>query len=159
MSGRLTIGLLAGVMLLSCVSPTRVGAAWLCEGRICGTTLFYCCCNNPAGERDIRCVQPTAGEAGAFACPTACNCVMVVNPDMTISPTPVVPLVHIVALLPSPFSPSSPSIPAETVIRIETRGPPPSFAVLLPLGLRAPPLAWRSLVRFKPGRQSASLPS
>jgi hypothetical protein len=138
MSGCLTIGLLAGVMLLTCAAPARIGAAWLCEGRICGTNLFYCCCNNPAGKRDIRCVQPTTGEAGAFACSTSCNCVMVVNPDTTISPAPLVSLTHMVALLPTPFCPTS--LPtAEAVARIETRAPPPSFNVLPPINLRAPP--------------------
>src|SRR5687768_997798 len=135
--------LLAILVLLTSTLSARSTAAWYCEGRICGTTPWECCCapdstscDLPAELRDVR-QEPTSS-----GCSTDCSCVMV---EKALDQNPASR--QTITLTVSPVS-GLPVVISEEVVccdRIscesETRGPPLRTRSLLPLGLRAPPAA------------------
>lgn len=129
-------------LVFSLISPAAQ-AAWQCEGRTCGTSLWFCCCAAPQAERDANCEDRSGSrERGAgTACAAKCECTLTVrtldaerrSPGLSAAPD-----FHPVLLLPAVQI--LPSFPAEQAARpIESRGPPPRPASLPAAGLRGPP--------------------
>lgn len=72
--------LVAFGLLVTTFAPEAL-ASWQCEGRTCGTTLWFCCCKAPTTAQDANCATAqTQEEEGASAgCPAGCNCVLTVR--------------------------------------------------------------------------------
>jgi len=144
-----------GLLLLLFASQmtARGSFAWFCEGRICGTSSLYCCCDSPdSAPRDPQCAsgrrtdqRRSAGEKAL--CSAGCNCERVaigsaerpVANITTATPTPA-PLIGVL------IEPSR--LPAPVLIRVTSpvpciavRGPPVIAACFPAHSLRAPPLA------------------
>jgi hypothetical protein len=143
--------ILAVLALLSCLLPSfGAGAAWFCEGRQCGTSLWRCCCISTGTLRDPNCgkqgdasSRTVNKKAKAAMCPAGCNCVMV-SADapashVAIAVTSIFPPL---VLLPLPTPIYSVSSVSELLLfGKETRGPPRQPLVFANLSLRAPPIA------------------
>ncbi|MCC6728456.1 MAG: hypothetical protein IT208_03865 [Chthonomonadales bacterium] len=137
------IGLLTSLLLLMSLLTARA-AAWFCEGRVCSTTVGYCCCLASASTRHSRCGGAEFPlPAMANVCPAECACVMVVSdgtPHMRTAASWAVPSSH--PLLPARPAWEDLALAVDTVAHsVDTRGPPSSScAVSLPT-LRAPPVS------------------
>lgn len=141
-----TFWILALVAILVAALAPQTLAAWQCEGRTCGTSLWVCCCVATASQQDENCGgQPLAVKvkaAGGIGCASDCNCVLTVKsaengrlsalamPHLTVQTAVVQPQV---CLFPEP-------LPNEVVARSsEDRGPPPPKVCLASPVLRGPP--------------------
>lgn len=135
-------------LLIGTLAPEAL-ATWQCEGRACGTSLWFCCCLSPAESQDSRCAGSLpAGRDGAGGCRTACNCVLTVRtPDpgrvsMAGSPPTVV-------LCDLGFPVVCYEVPAKirmSARSFEGRGPPPLSLADAPTALRGPPCMTPSLI-------------
>jgi len=131
----------------------RVDVRWFCEGRVCGFTAAFCCCEAPVG-RDARCATAANDDAGASSdgsgadlCPSECDCRMVIGAPEEATASLSAPAApnhpSLAAVLPSarPVIPAPPVRPC-AVRPTEARGPPAaaSFAGS-PVSPRAPPFS------------------
>ena len=140
-----TISLWVVVALVLSGSASGASASWQCEGRTCGTSMWFCCCAAPDGSRDLRCDAPngpSASNGATNACPAGCSCVMVVrNVDHHRANAPahnVAPAYHPVML--PPALGLLPTLPTERVARAAAlRGPPPASSAVAAPTLRGPP--------------------
>lgn len=130
-------------MLVTAFVPQAL-AAWECEGRTCGTSLWFCCCVEPEGPRDANCgtEATTTGNAGNADCPAACNCVLTVKAvesgRIASAPTASQTVQTAVTLPQAPILVEP--VPTEVVARsIESRGPPAPKVCLATPVLRGPP--------------------
>jgi hypothetical protein len=137
-------------LLVSAVAP-QASASWQCEGRTCGTTLWFCCCLSPDAPKDANCgsAGTTAEGSGTAACPSDCNCVLTVEaPDDARFVSPVglaAPVFHPVLLPQAPVLLGP--MPTEIVARsIDTRGPPRTPICLATPVLRGPPALMSSTI-------------
>lgn len=130
------------ILLLSWAAPSAL-ATWVCEGRTCGTTLWFCCCVSPTEAKDGNCGEGAASAFGsARSCQSDCNCVLTMRvaevTTQTANSITVAPLL-LPALLPHAPVCYGP-VPTEVTARsIETRGPPLSRVALSVPTLRGPP--------------------
>lgn len=129
-------------MLTTAGAPQAL-ASWECEGRTCGTSLWFCCCSTPEGPQDPNCGTgaATTGAAG-MACPAACNCVLTVESVESARAAMAVSAHQVfhapAALSQAPFLVEP--LPTEVVARsFESRGPPASKTCLSTPALRGPP--------------------
>lgn len=148
---QMTIRVMAMLALLSCLLPSfGAGAAWFCEGRQCGTSLWRCCCVSADTLRDSHCSKredagnrPASETATVSACPAGCNCVMMsADAPASHAAIAVATLFPPMALLPlsAPvYSVASASEPL--LFGKEPRGPPCQLFAFANLSLRAPPVA------------------
>jgi hypothetical protein len=136
-----TIWTLALLAALSVALAPQSLAAWVCEGRTCGTTPLFCCCSAPGNAGDANCntsVNPTPG-AG---CPSGCECVLTVTNADTTAPPPLAGQLTApdLALVSAVFSAYPAAAPAEEMPHVgETRGPPQRLLCLAAPVLRGPP--------------------
>ncbi|MES2465583.1 MAG: hypothetical protein V4671_33885 [Armatimonadota bacterium] len=148
---RLVLVTLLGMIFVIPTAFSRVTVNWFCEGRVCGYTLLYCCCESPVG-RDAQCgtvVSPVSSptNSGTSLCPSPCDCRMVIDrvddpPEaVVLAPIPFYPL--LLALLPStPSIAPSPYFHKYTTASLVARGPPvPPSLASAPSSPRAPPLS------------------
>lgn len=133
-------------LLLSICAPEAL-ATWQCEGRTCGTTLWFCCCVSPTSAQDGNCptsARPGTARGGAQVCPSQCQCVLTVAATDT-EATRVAATVAIADYVPAIVSPRPElpvPVPTGGAIRtVEGRGPPPRSSVFATPSLRAPPFA------------------
>ena len=126
---------------LSTFSP--VFAAWECEGRTCGTTLWFCCCASPEEARDANCGGEAPATGAAAACPSECQCVLTVRSADSSRSAPSAAVTspdRHPAELPRPPALAGP-LPGELTARsLERRGPPLPSACLVTPVLRGPPV-------------------
>ena len=130
-------------MLTSAFAPQAL-ASWQCEGRTCGTTLWFCCCIAPEGTQDPNCADTDASPAGSGSlnCPSECNCTLTVTSAENS---------QVVATAAASFLVDAPAIvtqvsrltlttPTEILARsLQDRGPPAPKASLATPVLRGPP--------------------
>jgi hypothetical protein len=141
-----TFWLLAlAAMLVTAFAP-QAFAAWQCDGRVCGTTLWFCCCISPTGQQDVNCgdqkVRAEGPAAGALGCPSECNCVLTLkgaeNGRLGAATAPMVVVHALPAVLVSPCLVEP--VPTEVVARsLGSRGPPAPKVCLATPVLRGPP--------------------
>ena len=139
-------------MLVTAFAP-QAFAAWQCDGRVCGITLWFCCCVSPTGQQDANCggsqVRTEQRAAGTLDCPSDCNCVLTLkaaeNGRLGAATAPVLVVHALPALLISPCLVQS--LPTEVVARsLGSRGPPVRKPCLATPVLRGPPaLAFPSI--------------
>ncbi len=143
MQSLIRLRLLSVLMVSIALVPAGAGAAWFCEGRQCGVTLLYCCCNDPSGSRDERCADADAPTNGTGMCSAECGCVMTASAQDSsaarVASRTDVGTVDV--LVPHVFTFAQFALVATPILHVETRGPPCKSLSVLPLGLRAPPLA------------------
>lgn len=129
-------------LLFTSLAPEAL-ASWQCEGRTCGTTLWFCCCKSPEAAQDSNCatVQAPSEEGATAGCPANCNCTLTIrNAEAGRLPTATV-AVHVfpvswVGVAP----PLSVALPKAVCLRqVESRGPPPASVALATPALRGPP--------------------
>lgn len=150
MTQRLLARIVAVLVLVASVYTGALGGAWYCEGRVCGVTLWNCCCVAPDASQDGNC-QKTAGvstptSGSTNLCQSGCQCVRVLSSatdgdraarQSSVAPTPV-----LLAIAPTPpvgYVP--PSLSAVVTYPVDTRGPPPGGSRYAAPNLRAPPVA------------------
>lgn len=132
-------------LLFSVCSPEAL-ASWQCEGRTCGTSLWFCCCVSPVNEQDSNCPTSarTASAGSAQVCPSECQCVLTVSA----ADTELAAAAHHIAA--PHYCPGLVTqrvafvvpVPTGGAIRsVEGRGPPPQPIVFASPSLRAPPVA------------------
>lgn len=135
---------LAVIALLSLAAPS-VQAEWRCEGRVCGTTLWYCCCASPEGSRDPNCRRPSGSLGVGSDCAAGCGCTLTLRPSgrPSVDAASSFPLADLHPSAPLLESPSleKPTEPRWLARSTESRGPPAQSLTAPPLGLRAPPAA------------------
>jgi hypothetical protein len=129
--------------LLSAVAPQATGS-WQCEGRTCGVTPWYCCCDSPAGAQDGNCRSSARSASSTAACARDCGCELTVHAGHVLRRTPPMgfpsPIFHPVlnpgaAIIVAP-------VPSRVLARsLETRGPPLPCRAWNTPSLRAPPVA------------------
>lgn len=130
--------------LVGALAPQTL-AAWQCEGRTCGTSLWVCCCVAAASQQDANCgqsVMARVGAPGGMGCTSDCKCVLTVksaeNGQLSTMAVPS-PVVQVAAVLPQVCLFPEP-LPTEVVARSsEDRGPPPPKICLAMPVLRGPP--------------------
>jgi hypothetical protein len=132
-------------LLLSVCSP-EARASWQCEGRTCGTSLWFCCCVSPVNAQDSNCPTAvrTASTRNAQVCPSECQCVLTVSAVDTevASTSPLAVAPHYCPALATRRVAFVVPVPTGGTIRsVEGRGPPPRPIVFASPSLRAPPVA------------------
>lgn len=139
-------------MLATALTPQAL-ASWECEGRTCGTSIWFCCCAAPEGEQDANCesVDLPAADDADLSCPASCNCVLTISAGDGGQLAAVATTGRIVespAALPQPLSLSG-LLPARFLFEtVETRGPPAAKLCLATPSLRGPPALHPSTVGF-----------
>jgi hypothetical protein len=141
---------LCALVLLSV--PSLTSAAWQCEGRVCGTTPWACCCASPKDTYDPTCgpraddLQKHRGEQShqdeVSACAVACHCVMVVQSDSPVILSAIAPLpspLEVVAVLPIVATIQAP-IADSVRLSAPPRGPPHTSPTHPVASGRAPPV-------------------
>jgi len=130
-------------MLMTAFVPQAL-ASWQCEGRTCGTTLWFCCCIAPEGTQDPNCADTNAnpGGSGSLNCPSECNCTLTVTSAENS---------QVVATVAASFLFDAPAIapqvsrltlitPTEILARsLQDRGPPAPKVCFATPALRGPP--------------------
>jgi hypothetical protein len=140
------------VLLLACAPQSS--ASWQCEGRVCGTSIWTCCCVTSSDSHDADCGPlPTAGHFSSSThaqeisdCPAKCHCTVTTQSSgPTTSLTSESP--SLVAFLDG-FVVAEPIVPELRVLRsteavppMESRGPPANAVYFASPCLRGPPLA------------------
>lgn len=136
--------------------PQSAGAFWQCEGRVCGTNAWACCCATPQKRPDLKCDStPTrlapsrlvehrrssSHEQEVSACPAACHCTMVMQGKdasaRAATPFSAAPALF-VAVLPAFLEADAPQTP-EALPPFDSRGPPLRAVSLATPSLRGPP--------------------
>lgn len=138
--------------LVLLVAPSAQAAVWQCEGRVCGVTLWACCCASPSDKQDPNCgpaspdLEKHRGsdshgqEVGS--CPLACHCTMVQAPGHSArasAPASLAPSLEVVAVVPVVWQSCEPATSQEAH-PFESRGPPPLASVPSSTSPRGPPL-------------------
>lgn len=138
---------LLALAFLTCFLSLNGAGAWYCEGRPCGISLWFCCCNDPGGVRDANCTPQedgfdlTAAE-GVSTCPADCNCQRIAAEDAPCKVPSAAPFsLPVLAAPPLPLEAPAAGASRNMIARVEARGPPFVSPSPLPLGLRAPPIA------------------
>ena len=137
--------MLVAMLLVSPLASARLAVAWVCEGRICNTTNWSCCCDAGSG-RETNCAVTSAKPAGGDqVCAAGCGCTQLItastDPEpatrakIAVSWTPVLADIPTVTLSPMP--------PQAAVVKvaypIAGRAPPVYTGNLASPSLRAPP--------------------
>jgi hypothetical protein len=138
-----TIRFLALVALLCSLLTASADAVWRCEGRICGTNPWFCCCAAPTAARDGNCALSGGDAASASACEGGCQCVLTIRAEerAVAARAPGVPMpVCYPLLIPGTRVDVTPRS-GQLAHTIETRGPPIAPLTLASPSLRAPPVA------------------
>jgi hypothetical protein len=146
-----TLPHLAVIALMLVAFAPQSSAYWQCEGRICGSSPWACCCALPSDNHDNEC-GPSLGDvhvqSGSHAqeigqCPAKCHCSVTTQSasrSASVAPTPADVLVFVVAAI--TFAPVIDGPVGTTAVQpLESRGPPPNAAYFTSPSLRAPPLA------------------
>ena len=130
-------------------------ATWQCEGRICGTSPWTCCCASPkpVTSTSPQCDLQSSTRTTHFQsplhvsevapCSVDCHCAMVVSERGAV----VVQSHHVfvapvlqVAVLPRAFELAAPLV-VQSSRPLPSRGPPCTFLSFVSPSLRAPPVA------------------
>lgn len=131
-------------LLFSAVAP-QAYASWQCEGRLCGTTPWQCCCYSPDLEKERDCPAEVTPQAHTTVCPSSdCGCTMALRSDDADRPTAAT--VHFALDFTPALLPPAPltlgPLPTEKIARsLEARGPPGPLLALSSHRLRGPPAA------------------
>lgn len=149
------VWILALVAMLTTAFAPQALAAWQCEGRTCGVSLWSCCCVSTDGQQDVNCggdqAKTKSLNTAAQGCNTDCNCVLTVkaaeNGRVGQTATPLL-MTYALAALPE-HPPLVEPLPTERIARaVENRGPPaPKICLATPV-LRGPPALTSSHIGF-----------
>lgn len=150
---RRAILLTVALIFVCAVSPVATATRWMCEGRVCGISLWMianCCCDAPdASERDKDCSAPRRAnttQTDSIACADGCGCegetiqaggdtvVSRTKASVTSEPTWATLPVTTVLFAPSFFAPV-------TTTLTSGRGPPACSSAPHNVSLRGPPSA------------------
>ncbi len=132
--------------------PSAQADVWQCEGRMCSTTPWACCCASPSDSQDASCGNASPGlgshrrshshgqEVGNR--PRACHCTPVAPNSQSAHASvlsSVAPSLEVIAILPAVWQSRRPVV-APPARLFESRGPPLLAPVPSSSSPRGPPL-------------------